>query len=214
MTDTFDQAYWDARYGTGTDVWSGTANPVLVSETAGLTPGRALDIGCGEGADTIWLARRGWQVTAADFSAVALERAAIRSGQAGDDEAESAAIAARIRWEKHDFTRWAPPSAAFDLVSAQFMHLPTAARVPLFASLAEAVAPGGVLLIVGHDISAAHDTAHYPNADLFFSADEVAAPLHPDRWRVDVAESRARTVTDPSAGMAVPRDVVLRARRL
>jgi SAM-dependent methyltransferase len=218
MSDTFDQAYWDNRYGSGTDVWSGAANPVLVSETSGLTPGRALDIGCGEGADSIWLATRGWQVTAADFSVVALDRAASRSRRAGANESESAEIAARIRWEQHDFARWTPPAVAFDLVTAQFMHLPSTDRIPLFAALAEAVAPGGTLLIVGHDIPASTDTGHAPQADLFFSAEEVAATLDPERWHVDVAESRARLAValsgaDAGTDHAIARDAVLSARR-
>ena len=108
MSNPFDQAYWDDRYSAADDVWSGAPNPVLVSETLGLPAGSALDIGCGEGADAIWLASRGWQVTATDFSAVALQRAAAHSRRAADDPATSATIAGRIQWEEHDFTRWAP----------------------------------------------------------------------------------------------------------
>jgi SAM-dependent methyltransferase len=213
MTDSFDQIYWDNRYGTGTDVWSGAANPVLVSETAGLPPGRALEVGCGEGADSIWLASRGWRVTAVDFSGVALERAAARSRRAGADESESAQIAARIGWEQHDLTRWAPPATAFDLVSAQFMHLPSTERGVLYAALSDAVSPGGTLLIVGHDITASHDSSHTPSADLFFTAEEIAATLDPDRWQVEVAESRTRTAADASGAAVVLSDAVLRARR-
>jgi 2-polyprenyl-3-methyl-5-hydroxy-6-metoxy-1,4-benzoquinol methylase len=213
MTDSFDQAYWDNRYGTGTDVWSGSANPVLVTETVALPAGRALDVGCGEGADSIWLAGRGWQVTAVDFSGVALERAAARSRRAGADETESAEIAARIGWEQHDLTRWTPPATAFDLVSAQFMHLPSTERKVLFAALAGAVSPGGTLLIVGHDIAASHDSSHTPSADLFFTAEETAASLDPDRWQVEVAESRSRTAADSSGATVLLADQVLRARR-
>jgi SAM-dependent methyltransferase len=213
MSETFDQAYWDNRYGTGTDVWSGAANPVLVSETVGLAPGRALDVGCGEGADSIWLATRGWQVTAVDFSAVALERSAARSLMAGADAVESAEIAARIQWEQQDVTRWIPPVAAYDLVSAQFMHLPSMERTPLFAALADAVAPGGTLLIVGHDVSVSHDSEHSPEADLFFTAEEVAASLEPDRWHIDVAESRTRIAAAGSDTTRVLTDAVLSARR-
>ncbi|MGY4857016.1 class I SAM-dependent methyltransferase [Cryobacterium sp. AP23] len=213
MTETFDQAYWDDRYGAGDDVWSGAPNPVLVSETLALPAGTALDIGCGEGGDAIWLASRGWQVTAADFSAVALERAAARSRRAGTDPAESAVIADRISWEQHDFTQWVPPAGGFDLVSAQFMHLPSAQRTPLFRALAEAVAPGGTLLIVGHDVSDAHHQGHTPPTDLFFTATEVAATLDPDLWRVEVAESRPRAATGPDGSVVTARDAVISARR-
>ena len=213
MTETFDQAYWDARYGAADDVWSGSPNPVLVSAALSLPAGTALDIGCGEGGDAIWLATRGWQVTAVDFSAVALERAAARSRRAGGSPAESAALADRISWEQHDFTRWVPPAGNFDLVSAQFMHLPTAQRTPLFGALAAAVARRGTLLIVGHDVSDSHHRGHIPPADLFFTAPDVAATLDPQLWRVDVAESRPRAATDPDGSPVTVSDAVLSARR-
>lgn len=213
MSNDFDQAYWDDRYGTGDDVWSGAANPVLISETLALPAGRALDIGCGEGADAIWLATRGWQVTAADFSAVALDRAAARSRRAGADSAGNAAIAGRIRWEQHDFTQWTPPAGAFDLVSAHFMHLPTAQRNVLFLGLAAAVATGGTLLIVGHDLTDGHHSGHTPPADLFFTAAEVAALLDPAQWLIDVAESRPRAARGPDGAPIILTDAVLSARR-
>ncbi|TFB97832.1 class I SAM-dependent methyltransferase [Cryobacterium adonitolivorans] len=213
MSDNFDQTYWDERYGAGNDVWSGAPNPVLVSETLALPAGSALDIGCGEGADAIWLASRGWTVTAADFSAVALERAAARSRNAGVDPAESAAIANRILWEHHDFTAWAPPEGTFDLVSAQFMHLPSVQRTTLFRRLASAVAAGGTLLIVGHDVSDSHHQGHTPPADMFFTAAEVAASLDSALWHVDVAESRPRATKDPGGTVITLTDAVVSARR-
>jgi len=214
MRQEFDQEYWDERYSALDDVWSGAANPVLVSETSDLAPGRALDIGCGEGADAIWLAGRGWQVTGVDFSAVALERAAARSRRAGVAPSAAEAVAGGIEWQQHDFTRWAPPASRFDLVTAQFMHLPSGPRTVLFLALADAVAPGGTLLIVGHDVSAVHTTAHgMPDPDLFFSAEEVAATLDPARWRIEVAESRTRTARGPGGTPVLAADAVLRARR-
>lgn len=211
MTHPFDQSYWDDRYAAAGMVWSGAVNPVLISETSALPAGSALDIGCGEGADAIWLAARGWQVTAVDFSGVALERAAARSRQAGADPGASARVADRIRWEQHDFTEWTPPTKTFDLVSSQFMHLPASQRSILFRALAAAVKPGGTLLIVGHDISHAH--GHAPPADLFFTAADVAADLDPTRWRVDVAEPRARAVRGADGAVSTTVDAVLSARR-
>jgi SAM-dependent methyltransferase len=213
LSNPFDQAYWDDRYSAADDVWSGAPNPVLVSETLGLPAGSALDIGCGEGADAIWLASRGWQVTATDFSAVALQRAAAHSRRAAVDPGTSATIADRIRWEEHDFTRWAPPASTFDLVSAQFMHLPSRQRTVLFGALATAVRPAGTLLIVGHDVSDAHHHGHTPPADLFFTAAELTDALDPELWRVDVAESRPRTVTAPDGAVITVRDAVLSAHR-
>lgn len=215
MRTDFDREYWDDRYSALDDVWSGAANPVLVTETSDLTPGRALDIGCGEGADAIWLAGRGWQVTGVDFSVVALERAAARSRRAGGDPSAAVAIAGRIDWQQHDLTRWAPPASRYDLVTAQFMHLPLAPRTVLFRALADAVAPGGTLLIVGHDVSDVHATAHrMPDPDLFFSADEVVATLDPARWHINVAEARTRTISGPDGSPSPAADAVVRASRL
>ncbi|MFC9327499.1 class I SAM-dependent methyltransferase [Kitasatospora sp. NPDC057015] len=136
------EEFWDARYRASERIWSGRPNPVLVREADGLTPGRALDLGCGEGADAVWLARRGWRVTAVDISRTALERGAEHAGSAG--------VADRIDWQWHDLAV-SFPAGEFDLVSAQFLH----SEVPLpreriLRTAAAAVAPGGALLIVGH----------------------------------------------------------------
>ncbi|TFD81786.1 class I SAM-dependent methyltransferase [Cryobacterium psychrophilum] len=204
----FDGDFWDARYRESTSVWSGNPNPILVSETSALPPGTALDIGSGEGADAIWLAARGWTTTAVDISTVALQRAAERASAADPD------TAARITWSQHDLIEWAPPAGAFDLITAQFMHLPSAQRLILFARLAEAVAPGGTLLIVGHHPSDMQSTVQRPQRpDLFFTAEEVAASLDPAQWEIGVSDARARTVADAEGAPAVVRDSVLRAQR-
>jgi SAM-dependent methyltransferase len=182
-----------------TRVWSGRPNPQLVAEVADLPPGTALDAGCGEGADAVWLAERGWRVTAVDFAAAALARGAEH--------------APGVDWVRADLTAWTPP-ARYDLVSAQFLHLPGAQRVPVFARLADAVAPGGTLLLVGHDSSDTAAGAHRPpEPDLFFTADEVAAGLDPGEWDVVVAESRARKTTHPEGRAMTVHDAVVRAVR-
>ncbi|MGO4385467.1 class I SAM-dependent methyltransferase [Specibacter sp. RAF43] len=204
MTPQFDETYWNERYGEGAAVWSGHPNPQLVAEASTLPPGTALDAGCGEGADAAWLAGQGWQVTGVDFSQVALDRAA---AHVGDD-----AVSGRITWARHDLVSWTPPRAAFDLVSAQYMHLPRAEREPLFARLADAVAPGGTLLLVGHAGSDLHFAARlHQHPDLSFTPEEVAATLEPSRWRVLVAESRPRPGT--GRGQDTIQDTVLRAVR-
>jgi SAM-dependent methyltransferase len=145
--EMFDAAFWDARYSSAHALWSGNPNHHLVAEVggpAGLAPGTALDAGAGEGADAIWLAERGWQVTAVDVSGVALGRAAEHAAKAGDE------VAARIRWLREDLIEWAPPGRAYDLVTSQYIHLPGALRHTFFARLAAAVRDGGTLLIVGH----------------------------------------------------------------
>ncbi|MDI5942806.1 methyltransferase domain-containing protein, partial [Micromonospora sp. DH15] len=137
----FEEAAWEERYRARPAVWSGRPNPQLVAEATGLPAGRALDVGCGEGADAGWLAGRGWRVTAVDISATALERAAAHAAAAGPE------VADRIEWLHADLRVTPPAEGAYDLVSAQFMHLPGAARRELVARLAAAVAPGGTLLI-------------------------------------------------------------------
>jgi SAM-dependent methyltransferase len=200
----FDKAFWDARYAEADAVWSGNPNPVLVAEAADLPPGSALDIGSGEGADAIWLAARGWTVTGLDVSDVALQRAAAHAGAAG----------VRITWRQADLTLDAPVGTGFDLVTAQFMHLPSEQRRALHRRLAAAVAPGGTLLVVGHHPSDLGTIPRPPLPDLFFTASDVAAELDPDQWEVLCEEARPRPVVHPDSGLTVTiHDTVLRARR-
>ncbi|HEV7973685.1 class I SAM-dependent methyltransferase [Amycolatopsis sp.] len=198
----FDEQSWEERYREKTAVWSGQPNQQLVDEASDLPVGTALDVGCGEGGDTLWLASRGWKVTAVDFSTVALNRAA---GHLGD-------LAEGVEWVHADLTKWTPSAGHFDLVTAQFMHLPTADREPLFARLADSVAPGGTLLIVGHCMNDLHVAAHRP-PDMFFTADEVAKSLDPGQWEIVVAEERRRPAHPHEGENIHVADAILRARR-
>jgi SAM-dependent methyltransferase len=203
----FDESYWEERYRTSTAVWSGQPNRQLVTETAALTPGTALDAGSGEGGDAVWLAGQGWRVTAVDFAGAALKR--------GAQAAAAAGVADRIDWVRADLRTWTPPAGGYDLVSAQFFHLPPPERDAVFATLAAAVAPGGTLLLVGHDVSDLDAGVHRPHhPELFFAAAEVAATLDPGGWEVAVADSRPRPplAHEAEAGMHVT-DTVLVARR-
>jgi SAM-dependent methyltransferase len=204
----YTREYWDERYG-GEQVWSGNPNPLLVRYAADLAPGTALDVGCGEGADAMWLASRGWTVVGADVSAVGLERAAQAAERAG------AQVAERITWQQADVLdgEWAPPERHFDLVSAQFMHLPVAMREALHRRLAAAVRPGGTLLVVGHDpsdLDAGVKRPHLP--EMFAGAEEMAAVLNPAQWDVETA-SPERQATDPDGAVLTIRDAVVRAVR-
>jgi SAM-dependent methyltransferase len=202
------QEFWDARYGSADAIWSGNPNPHLVAQVADLPPGTALDVGSGEGADAIWLAAHGWQVTGIDVSTVALERAAQRAAEAGKE------IAERITWEQADVLSWDPSPRQFDLVSAQFMHLPGPAREALYRRLAAGVRPGGRLLIVGHHPSDMHASVGRPNVpEMFFTADELAAALDPDVWQVVVAAAPERQMLDPEGQPVAIHDAVMHAIR-
>ena len=139
-----DQGQWDELYASTELVWTAEANRFVVEELAGLATGRALDLGTGEGRNAIWLAERGWQVTAVDFSAVGLAKAAELAARRG---------VTGVRWVEADLREYQPGPAAFDLVLLAYVHLPPD-EVPaaLLQRAASALAPDGTLLVVGHDV--------------------------------------------------------------
>ncbi|MEO7286952.1 MAG: class I SAM-dependent methyltransferase [Jatrophihabitantaceae bacterium] len=198
------QAEWDARYADRDQLWSGQPNGALVAEVAGLAPGRALDVGCGEGADAIWLAGLGWDVTALEVSGVALRRAAGHARDAG----------VTVRWVHAELAQATPLPSSFDLVSAQYPALLRTADAAAERALLGAVAPGGVLLLVHH---AGMDT-HQPDDSGFDPADYVwpamVAALLDEDWKVELNEQRSRVAPDGGAGARHTDDLVLRARRL
>jgi SAM-dependent methyltransferase len=200
--------FWNERYASAPAIWSGRPNPQLITEATRLSPGRALDVGAGEGADAIWLAQQGWTVTAVDISSIALRRAADHARAAGDD------VAARIAFEERDFTAWAPAVGSFDLVSAQFIHVPPDRRDGLNRALAAAVAPGGVLLIVGHHPLDLETGLRRPSrADLLFTAEDVVGVLDPVEWEILATEARPRIAAGPDGADVPVHDAVLLARR-
>ncbi|OJF12695.1 class I SAM-dependent methyltransferase [Couchioplanes caeruleus] len=199
----FEPEGWEERYSGEEKVWSGDPNPQLVAEAARLTPGTALDVGCGEGGDVIWLARQGWTVTGADFSANGLARAARHAEQAG--------VADRTDWWQIDARAFEPGGRSFDLVTSHFLHPPDGRMVEVTRRLAGAVAPGGHLLVVGHAPSEvfAHLSAAQHKA--MFLAEELLPGL-PEDFKVLVAEQRPRTITRGERTMDVE-DATLLARR-
>jgi SAM-dependent methyltransferase len=206
--ERFTQEFWDARYRTKESLWSGKPNAHLVAQAGDLAPGTALDAGAGEGADAIWLAGRGWRVTAVDISAVALERAAGHAAQAGEE------VAGRITWRREDLLEWQPPERGYDLVATHYLHLPSAGRQSLFRRLAAAVADGGTLLIVAHHPSDLRTTMPRPQEpDLFFTGDDIAAQLDGQGWEIVTNVAAPRQVTDPDGRQVTIHDTVLRARR-
>ncbi|MCZ9883086.1 SAM-dependent methyltransferase [Arthrobacter sp. B2a2-09] len=199
--------FWDEVYREKAKRWSGNPNPQLIAEATGLAPGTALDLGCGEGADAIWLAQHGWTVTAVDVSSVALERAAAHAVEVGLQD--------RIAWLQRNFGSW-QPEELFDLVSSQFLHSPLIAWRDSLASAAAAVAPGGALLVVGHHPAGLTPwSPHKDMLDKFFTPEDLveALTLGPGSWRINVADSRERAVTGPEGQEATTIDSVFRATR-
>ncbi|MDS1272252.1 class I SAM-dependent methyltransferase [Lipingzhangella sp. LS1_29] len=199
-----DEAFWDGMYSEGERVWSGAPNGSLVAELEGTPAGRALDVGCGEGADAIWLARQGWSVTGIDISSVAVQRAR--------DAAASAGVS--VDWIHGDPLGTPFDSDSFDLVSLQYFPLPHQAGKKGVRRLLSTVAPGGTLLMVAHNLTEEHKRQHGhgegPDLTRMYEPEEVAELLD-DRWIIDTYETRER----PNVPEGTPHvdDVILRARR-
>jgi SAM-dependent methyltransferase len=183
-------------------IWSGQPNGALVAEVTALQPGRALDVGCGEGADAVWLARQGWDVTALDVSRVALDRAELHAREAG----------AQVHWVHAGLLDAPLPPGAFDLVSAQYPALLRTPGAEAEHALLAAVASGGTLIVVHHaDIDRTEALAHGFDPDDYVSPADVAAVLD-DGWQIEVDERRPRQVSS-GAGARHTHDLVLRASR-
>nr|WP_244994096.1 MFS transporter [Actinomadura coerulea] len=203
---TTHQQYWDSRYAEHHHMWSGEPNAVLVQEAAGLEPGTALDLGCGEGADAVWLARRGWRVTAVDISGVALERAA--------GHAEEAGVADRVDWQRRDLAA-SFPEGSYDLVSAQFLHSPAdMPREEVLRAAAAAVAPGGTLLVVGHAGPPPWDPDAHPGVHLPTPGEVLESLALPEAdWEVLRSDEHERVQTAPDGRSMTRTDNALKLRR-
>ncbi|WP_280304238.1 class I SAM-dependent methyltransferase [Nocardia neocaledoniensis] len=207
MTETAPTAeqFWEDFYRERDQVWTGNPNKTLVREVSELTPGTALDLGCGEGGDAIWLAARGWQVTAVDISATAMARGAEHAAAAGVE----------ITWARHDLHADFP-EGTFDLVSAQFLHSPVEQpeeRAIILRKAAAAVAPGGVLVVGGHHgwptwVTAPPHHVDFPTIEQVL--DQLA--LGPE-WQVETAELVYSPSTSPEGVEGERADSVLRVRR-
>jgi SAM-dependent methyltransferase len=204
---SYDSAYWE-------QLWAKTLrehpdkvaqrppNAHLVAEVSSLDPGRSLDAGCGHGAETLWLAAHGWEVTAIDFSASALAHARSTAEALGPD------IAGRIAWVEGDLAVWTPPRDRFDLVVSLYVHIAGSVD-EMVRRMASGVAPGGTLFMVGHrpiDPATGKPTAAAGQVQV--SVESVVAGLDPSGWELVVAEERPRAVA------ATGVDAVIRARRV
>jgi SAM-dependent methyltransferase len=194
---------WDTRYSErDRAMWSGRPNGRLVHEVADLIPGRALDVGCGEGADAIWLARHGWTVTAIDIADVAVSRAREAAELAG----------ASVEWVCGDALQTPFPARSFDLVSMQYPALPKAAGETAVRTLLDTVRPGGLLLAVYHDLDDEH-REHMKSRGIdpadYVGADDLGRLLSDD-FTIEVHAVEPRI--DPPPDTPHSADVVLRAR--
>jgi SAM-dependent methyltransferase len=198
------RAFWEQLYGERDRIWSGRVNAALEREASGLAPGRALDLGCGEGGDALWLAERGWTVTAVDISQTALDRGAAEASRRG----------LRIDWQHADLSTELP-SGPYDLVSAQFLQSPVELlRTEILRRAAAEVAPGGVLLVVGH--AAPPPWSHHdPDPALFPTAARVVTQLDlpGGEWETVRAEEVTRQGTGPDGQRAELVDSVALLRR-
>lgn len=231
MTHDFDKAYWERQWQGDAAMAGNPPNPYLAREAGDLVPGTALDAGCGAGAEALWLAARGWQVTAVDISSEALAHAAER------DPGE------RVRWVEADLGVW-EPGAAFDLVTTHYAH-PAMPQLDFYDRVAGWVAPGGTLLLVGHlqhgtghshgqgghshhegghsghagghshreSGHSRHEAEHSP-AEASATASSVTARLDPSLWKVDTAEEAQRTLSGHGGAEVSLHDFVVRATRL
>lgn len=191
------QDFWEALYQRDEHrIWSGNVNVNLRTEAEGLKPGRALDLGSGEGGDAIWLATQGWTVDGVDISTTALARAEEAAAEAG----------VTVNWLHRNILEW-QPEEQYDLISAQYMHLPPDLRRNVFTAAAAAIRPGGSLLVVGHSPKAMRQfDGQKPPEELYFEPEEITGYLgDPWPWVVETCETR---------GEGHHTDAVYRARRL
>ena len=199
--ETAEQAAWDQRYSGPDLVWGAGPNRFLTEEVAALAPGRAIDLGTGEGRNAIWLAERGWQVTAVDFSAAGLARAGRLAAERG----------VSVDWVQADLQDYQPAPGGYDLVLIAYIHLPSAGLARVFRAAAAAVAPGGTLLVIGHDrdnLTRGHGGPQDPGR--LYTPAEVTAELG------GLSVRRAEQVTRPvqtTEGERTAIDTLVRAER-
>jgi 2-polyprenyl-3-methyl-5-hydroxy-6-metoxy-1,4-benzoquinol methylase len=190
---------WDRRYSGVENLWSAKPNRFLVAEVEELPPGRALDLACGEGQNAIWLAEQGWTVRGVDYSGVAIEKARARAACDGVD----------ADFVQADLVEYEPEEAAFDLVLVLYLHIPAAERPAVHAKAARAVAPGGTLLLVGHDLTNLTDGVGGPSdPGLLYTPEDIVAELD----GLDIVKAE-RVLRDVDGADRPAIDVLVRARR-
>ncbi|MFD3440682.1 class I SAM-dependent methyltransferase [Streptomyces sp. NPDC058685] len=207
MSTTDAGTFWEDVYAGRPAATDPRPNARLTETVTGLTPGDALDLGCGDGGDALWLARQGWHVTAVDIAAVAVERLAGR--------ARSRGLGGRVVAERHDL-QGSFPQGAYDLVCAHYLQTPFALdRATVLRTAAHALRVGGHLLVVDHGSAAPWSWNQDPDVR-YPTPQEVAAgmDLAPEAWTVERADTPRRIATGPSGQTAEVTDHVLLVRRI
>jgi 2-polyprenyl-3-methyl-5-hydroxy-6-metoxy-1,4-benzoquinol methylase len=195
-----DRTAWNERYSSTDLVWSAGPNAFLPAEVAGLVPGRALDLACGEGRNALWLAEQGWDVTAVDFAEAGVDK----GRHFGDERGIT------VDWHVADITAWRP-GAPFDLVVIFYLQLPATEMTAVLTMAAEAVAPGGTFLLVAHDRSNLESGYGGPgDVSVLPTPQSVAAAI--GGLEVEKALVVERPVDTPE-GERIALDTVVRAHR-
>jgi SAM-dependent methyltransferase len=190
---------WDRRYAEAEHLWSAKPNRFLVAEVEGLQPGRALDLACGEGQNAIWLAGLGWEVVGVDYSEVAIAKARARAARDGVD----------VQFVAADLLEYEAEPAAYALVLVLYLHLPAEERRRVLAQASQALAPGGTLVLVGHDLVNVTEGVGGPSdTSILYTPDEIVKEL--PGLIVERAERVLRDVTGEDRPAI---DALVRARR-
>jgi len=205
--------FWEERYSGTERVWSGAANRTMIEVVSGLEPGRALDLGCGEGGDAVWLAQHGWRTTAVDISPTAIERAQAAASALGLTEEQ-------LQFEAADLSMWTDETR-YDLVTASFLHSPVAlSRTDILRTVAQRILPGGHLLVIAHAAAPPWSRHHHRHdadepSNPFPTPDEQIAELAlaPGDWTTELAEVRRRDAVGPDGELALLDDTVVLLRR-
>ncbi len=199
-----ERAMWNERYASKEFVWTAKPNQFLVAEAANLTPGRAIDLAAGEARNAVFLAEKGWQVLAVDFSEIGLDK--------GHQLAEAQDVVDRIDFKPADLRSYTPEPGGFDLVALFYLHMAWDELEPIIQRAAEAVAPGGTLLLVAHDrTNLANGHGGPQDPDVLYSARQVVAAIG-DRLKIEKAGSVTRQV-ETDIGIKIAIDCLVRAKR-
>ena len=190
---------WDQRYSQPNLLWSATPNRFLVDEAAELPPGRALDLACGEGRNALWLAELGWQVTAVDYSSVAIAKA----------RDLAASVGAEIDFVCSDLLDYTPEDRAYELVLVLYLQLPAEQRRLVLSRAEAAVATGGTFLLIGHDLVNLTDGVGGPSEpNVLYTPEQIVREL--PELEIEKAERVLREVADADRPAI---DALVRARR-